>query len=151
MISLILPYPPTINTYYSTVAGRRVLSKKGKDYKSHVFFYKVKNHKEIECIDVKVKIDIALHVPDRRIRDIDNIIKPMLDSLVYGRYIKDDRQVCKLSVEKFDYDEDEKDYCTVTIEEMEEKEEKEFIEIQTEMKEKEKLKNRIDLHSQWYF
>lgn len=40
--------------------------------------------------DVEVSISIGIVAPDKRARDIDNLIKPILDVLVKAQIIKDD-------------------------------------------------------------
>lgn len=90
-----LPYPPSINSYYATVQGRRVLSKKGRDYKAAV--------KSIvgmvKPLTGLLSVSIALTPPDNRIRDVDGPIKSLLDSLTFAGVWQDDSQVKKLSVE----------------------------------------------------
>lgn len=48
----------------------------------------------------KVQVDIQFAPPDRKIRDIDNIVKPIFDSLSKCGLILDDKQVEKLTVER---------------------------------------------------
>lgn len=48
----------------------------------------------------KVQVDIQFAPPDRKIRDIDNIVKPIFDSLSKNGLILDDKQVEKLTVER---------------------------------------------------
>ncbi len=47
-------------------------------------------------------VAVALHLypPDRKRRDLDNVIKPVLDVLVLGGLLKDDLQVVELRVVK---------------------------------------------------
>lgn len=113
MIELELPYPPTINHYKRI--GRTVLTKTGKSYQQRVntdetklFYYEVwviiKNIKAIKQIpmpiDSTISLEVYLYPPDKRKRDIDNPIKPLLDSLVKGGFIKDDSQVSRLLIER---------------------------------------------------
>jgi crossover junction endodeoxyribonuclease RusA len=49
--------------------------------------------------DVPVKVRIVVHPPDRRRRDLDNVLKAILDSLEKSDVIEDDRQVRRLLVE----------------------------------------------------
>jgi crossover junction endodeoxyribonuclease RusA len=63
-----------------------------------------------KCDRLNIKID--LYPPDKRKRDIDNMLKPLLDSLQNAGIIFDDAQFDKLCVERhYDYD----GYITVTI------------------------------------
>lgn len=47
-----------------------------------------------------VQVDIQFAPPDRKTRDIDNIVKPIFDSLSKCGLILDDKQVEKLTVER---------------------------------------------------
>lgn len=116
-LTINLPYPPTVNTYYATVKGRRVLSKKGREYKISVL-HEILSLGDYKFRSGKILIHIKLYVPDRRKRDIDNAVKSLLDSIVYADLIKDDSLVFKLIVEKFDYDEENNNFCTVQISDM---------------------------------
>lgn len=95
MIMLSLPYPPSINSYYATVKGRRVLSKKGRNYKMAVKSI-VGMVKPLQGL---LAVSVMLTPPDNRIRDVDGPIKSLLDSLTFAGAWQDDSQVKKLSVE----------------------------------------------------
>ena len=45
----------------------------------------------------RVKLDIVANVPDRRRRDLDNILKSMLDALA-GHIYQDDSQIVDLRI-----------------------------------------------------
>jgi crossover junction endodeoxyribonuclease RusA len=49
--------------------------------------------------DIPIEIKINLYPPDRRIRDIDNSIKAVFDS-IKGHLFDDDSQVWKLTIER---------------------------------------------------
>jgi crossover junction endodeoxyribonuclease RusA len=92
-----LPYPPTINHYYY---GGRVLNAKARQYRQDVqaailasmggTVQATGNH--------NLSVEITLMAPDRRKRDIDNPVKPILDGLQYAGVIVDDSQVNRLTV-----------------------------------------------------
>lgn len=95
-----LPWPPSINNYYSVVHGRKVLSKRGRQYKKdavHLMMEQVigKN------LQGKVAINIHAHPPDNRKRDLDNILKPVLDSLTEYGVFPDDSVVDDLRIMRF--------------------------------------------------
>ncbi len=95
-----MPYPPSVNTYYSVVRGRKILSKKGRSYKieAMVCLYQQSVAKDREG---PYAICISVRPPDKRKRDIDNLIKPLLDSLVEYGAISDDSEVVDLRIQKF--------------------------------------------------
>ena len=99
MVNVRLPWPPTVNTYYAVVRGRKILSKKGRAFK--------KSAKESLMVQKcpkaqtgRIEVNIEASPPDRRKRDIDNLVKPILDALTdYGAW-EDDAQVDVLRVRR---------------------------------------------------
>jgi len=86
-MKLELPYPPSINHYYFTARnGMRLIGAKGKVYRDEVFYLcKGKGR-----VGGKVKVVLEVYPPDKRKRDLDNVEKGLLDSLVYANVIDDD-------------------------------------------------------------
>jgi len=95
-----MPYPPTVNTYYAVDRNRKILSRKGRSYKKEamVYLYEQAVPKGGEG---PYSIYIRVRPPDKRKRDIDNLIKPLLDSLVEYGAISDDSEVVDLRIQKF--------------------------------------------------
>ena len=96
MIELNFPYPPSVNTYWGFKGSRRFLTKKANDFKSIVNL----SSKMARFGADKVGIEILLHAPDRRRRDIDNICKPIFDALQAAGVFDDDSQVDQLMVSR---------------------------------------------------
>jgi crossover junction endodeoxyribonuclease RusA len=96
-MKITLPWPPTVNTYYSVVRGRKILSKKGREYNKYAL-QKIAKMKLGEPISSRVEVDIFLYPPDNRRRDIDNYLKAPLDSLTKAKIWEDDRQVKRLNI-----------------------------------------------------
>lgn len=97
-VPLILPWPPSVNSCWRLVGTRVLLSKKYRSYKriikSYALFWKRKP------LEGRLSIEIKVYPPDRRKRDLDNLIKGTLDSLQYARLFLDDSQIDKLSIER---------------------------------------------------
>lgn len=99
MIELSLPYPPSVNTYYRHItkgklAGRTLISEKGREYRETV-------KAQIGAVDAlrgRLALSIVLYPPDRRRRDIDNVLKALLDSLTHAGVWEDDSQIKSLSI-----------------------------------------------------
>lgn len=96
-IRLVLPYPPSMNTYWRRVGARTVLSKKGREYKALVG--RMLDLEHIEPLPGPLSLTILAFPPDERIRDMDNIQKALMDSLKGWAY-QDDSQVDCLGVER---------------------------------------------------
>jgi crossover junction endodeoxyribonuclease RusA len=96
VLTLTFPYPPSVNSYWLQSGKRRYISKRGVEFKTAV--------KEI-CTDLPsfgdqpIEISIVLYPRNKRLLDIDNVCKAILDSM-NGLLYTDDQQVWKLSVER---------------------------------------------------
>lgn len=98
MVELVLPYPPSVNDYWRWVSKtRRVVCKRGKDYQWATFIAS----REKPSFIGQVEIECDVYFPDNRDRDLDNLGKCILDSLVYSKVIVDDsrKYVKKLTFE----------------------------------------------------
>jgi crossover junction endodeoxyribonuclease RusA len=113
MIELILPWPPSVNHYKRI--GRTVITAKGKTFQSRVntdetnrFYYeawlRIRSWKAVNRKETPLHSTISLtmyaYPPDQRKRDVDNIIKPAVDSLVRGGLLQDDSQISRLLIER---------------------------------------------------
>ena len=99
MIELTLPLAPSVNAYYRYVGSRVLISKKGRAYRKEIAaIVAVSRLKRFG--DARLSIAITMHPPDRRRRDLDNVLKCLLDSLQHAGLFKDDSQIDKLSIER---------------------------------------------------
>lgn len=98
-LTLILPYPPSVNTYWNFHGHRRFLTAKANRFKADVGQeFRISAHSGFA--DQNVQVDVFLYPPDRRIRDIDNPIKPLLDSITQAGVWEDDSQVTKITIQR---------------------------------------------------
>lgn len=107
MIELTLPYPPSVNHYKRV--GRLTTTKNGKIYQPRVnssattrFYYevwmKVRGMKIEGLGEADIHLDLEVYPPDKKKRDIDNILKPTIDALMNSGLFKDDSQISRLVV-----------------------------------------------------
>jgi crossover junction endodeoxyribonuclease RusA len=102
-VVIIIPYPPSVNTYWRAVKGRVIISKRGREYRDAVY---TAINSAFESDDVedprpllgRLQVKITATMPDRRRRDIDNINKAALDALGYAGVFGDDEQIDDLHV-----------------------------------------------------
>ena len=95
MYQVTLPWPPTVNTFYSVNKGRKLISKKGRAYKKEAgYFLKAKG------LTGPIAVEIACNPPDKRKRDLDNILKPLLDVMTENGVYEDDSQINYLLIYK---------------------------------------------------
>jgi Holliday junction resolvase RusA-like endonuclease len=95
---IVLPFPPSVNTLYPIVRGRKILSKKGREYKQEV--KSILDGVDYDTLTGNIDMCISLILPDRRRRDIDNYNKALLDCLTEQQVYKDDSQIVYLTIRK---------------------------------------------------
>lgn len=99
MISITLPYPPTVNKMWRNVQGRTLLSADGRKYRKAV---------ADECMALgspamgneRLEVLVRVCPPDRRRRDLDNVLKGPLDALEKAGVYEDDSQIDRLMLER---------------------------------------------------
>ena len=97
-----LPWPPTANRYWRNVAGRMVLSRDGRRYREAVAGL-VWRHLQQEGGGIgfgesDLEVTIEAYPPDRRRRDLDNILKALIDALESVDLFHDDSQIAVISI-----------------------------------------------------
>ena len=97
MLSIELPWPPSINHYWRHTKNGHYISDEGKDYRKLVFYY-CQKHKQKFDKDARLAVHIEAHPPDRRKRDLDNVLKSLLDALQHAGVYEDDSQIDHLSI-----------------------------------------------------
>ena len=99
MIILDLPYPPSINNYWMTSGHRRYISKRGMEFRAAVWAYCLE-WKVRKLGDQAVMVHIVLRPRSKKLMDIDNCAKAILDSLEHAGIITSDVQVERLVIER---------------------------------------------------
>ena len=94
--TLILPWPPSVNTYWRQFRGRAILSKAGRQYRDVAVAAARAQH----VPTLKGRLSVTLHVmpPDKRRRDLDNLPKGVLDALTHAEVYEDDSQIDDLHI-----------------------------------------------------
>lgn len=100
MMEVSLPYPPSVNNYWRHVGPRVLISRQGRAFRERV--RSVLAMARVKPLDGSLRVVIALYPPDNRRRDVDNVMKALLDALEHGGAYHDDSQIVKLEVEKRD-------------------------------------------------
>lgn len=96
-LKILLPYPPSVNTYWGFHGSRRFLTPKATAFKKEVADAFVAC-KQQGFGDARLFVTLRLNPPDKRQRDIDNVVKSTLDALVQAGVFNDDSQVDGLLV-----------------------------------------------------
>jgi len=96
-----LPWPPSTNTYWrhptrGALAGRHLISEAGRQYRATVQQQLVTTFNK--PITGRLGIEIKASPPDNRRRDLDNILKALLDSITHAGVIEDDSQFDAIAI-----------------------------------------------------
>ena len=106
MIHLTLPWPPSVNNYWTpnVVHGRFIgmrLTPRAKVYRSAANCAVIATlGGEPTKIIRQVRVDIEMRAPDKRKRDLDNHLKATLDGLTHAGVWADDSQIDELTVRR---------------------------------------------------
>ncbi|GIW56169.1 MAG: hypothetical protein KatS3mg082_2706 [Nitrospiraceae bacterium] len=98
MLTVELPYPPSINHYWRRVGTRTLISRTGRRFRRQVMA--ILAGEGVEPLAGPLAVDIELYPPDRRRRDVDNCLKSVLDALETAGAYHDDCQVVRLAIAK---------------------------------------------------
>lgn len=103
MLTLTLPFPPTINNYWRSPPGQHVmLSREGRAYRTTVaeavMLQRVKRRPEI--FDARLSVRVEAYPPRHGRRDLDNLLKALLDAMQHANIYQDDSQIDYLAIER---------------------------------------------------
>jgi len=96
---LYLSWSPTVNNYYSHTRRGIYISKRGKAYLNTVIS-DVREQAPDVYIDYKISLTVYMFPPDRRVRDLDNYLKAMQDSVTKSGFWEDDSLIDQLFVKR---------------------------------------------------
>lgn len=97
VIDLTLPFPPSVNRYWRNVSGKTLISEQGRAYRKHVSA-SVYAQRPPLGLTQRLAVDIVALMPDRRRRDLDNLLKATLDALQHAGVYEDDSQIDDLRI-----------------------------------------------------
>jgi crossover junction endodeoxyribonuclease RusA len=98
MIELTLPWPPSVNSYWRTYQGRMIISEAGRKYRVAVAEQVLMQNRGKKNTVGPVKVVIEAYRPDKRRRDLDNLLKAVLDSLGHAGIYVDDSLIVDLRI-----------------------------------------------------
>ena len=90
-----LPWPPSVNRYYRHVGPRVLLSSEGRNYRMMCV-----SRLGGTCPKLSGRLMLSgdFYPPDARRRDLDNLLKCTLDSLVHAGLLEDDSQIKHIDI-----------------------------------------------------
>lgn len=99
MIHVVLDWPPTGNHCYTVARGRKILATKGRRYRDATIA-RIIEQAQGQSVQGRLRVIILVSPPDRRARDLDNLIKLPLDCLQKAGVIVNDAHIDDLSVKR---------------------------------------------------
>lgn len=99
VVTLTLPWPPSVNTYWRRRGPRYFVSAAGVEFREAV---RAITLGRVRRIDGPVILRLRAEPPDNRRRDLDNVMKALLDGLQHGGVYADDSQVKRIEAEMFE-------------------------------------------------
>lgn len=110
-IQLLLPYPPSVNHYWGQSGKHRFIGKKGVEFRQAVA--EACLDANVTALDGPLCVHVALFPPDKRKRDIDNVLKPLLDACEHAGCFENDNQIAELHIIRQEVKKD--GACTILI------------------------------------
>lgn len=80
------------------LAGRHLISESGRQFRTDAIAAVCEQGRPVQPLSCRVRVEVAAYPPDRRRRDLDNLLKPLLDSLVHADVIRDDSLIDDLRI-----------------------------------------------------
>ena len=103
-LELVLPWPPSVNHIWRQRRARRgapLLSAEAREYKRRVGALGLLHPRWHARGPVTVALELL--PPDRRRRDLDNVLKLVFDALQWAGFYGDDAQIDRLSVQRLGF------------------------------------------------
>jgi crossover junction endodeoxyribonuclease RusA len=97
MIEFTLPWPPSVNTYWRNFDGRMIISARGREYRE-IVGDQMTLQKMVKRFANPLRVEIEAFRPDKRRRDLDNLLKATLDGLAHAGVYEDDSQIVDLRI-----------------------------------------------------
>ena len=92
-----LPFPPSVNHYWRRVGNKTLISERGRTFRKDVCTLVLASGLRTPFAE-GVSLRMEVIAPDRRRRDLDNLLKAPLDALQHAGVYHDDTQIEELSV-----------------------------------------------------
>jgi crossover junction endodeoxyribonuclease RusA len=105
MIHVTLPFPPSVNTYWRMVQvngkPRMLISARGRAYAATVARWVQDQAPGLRFTHFeRLGLHMTVHAPDKRARDLDNLLKASLDALQKAGVFESDSQIDRLFIER---------------------------------------------------
>lgn len=93
-VSLVLPFPPSVNACWRNINGKTLISAKGRAFRANAMAAIYEQlRKRPKAITEHVSVIVKMYPPSKRRMDIDNYLKAPFDALTHAGIWSDDAQV----------------------------------------------------------
>ena len=92
----VLAVPPSVNHYGRQVGSRRMISRPGRAYRQQLVHDVQRSG--LRALTGPIRIEVIATRPDRRRRDVENLLKSLLDALDHADVYDDDSQIHDLRI-----------------------------------------------------
>lgn len=102
MLNFRLPWPPSVNDYWGVSTAHKTkkqiwyVKPAGKAFRDECYYIA----RQKTALDGKLELRVVAFPPDKRRRDLDNLLKATCDALEYANVVGDDYQFCKKTIER---------------------------------------------------
>lgn len=96
---LTLPFPPSVNHYWYHAKGRHFIRERGIRYRAAVVA-EIRAQRLATGFSGNIAVSLTVRPPDRRKRDLDNLLKAPLDALQYAGIYQDDNQITDIRIRR---------------------------------------------------
>jgi len=93
-----LPYPPSVNHYWRRLRNLTLISREGRRFRARV--QAILAAQRATPMQGNLGVTIYVYPPDGRRRDLDNVLKALLDALEKGGAYENDNQIAELAVNR---------------------------------------------------
>lgn len=103
-----LPWPPSVNHYWKHFRNRAIIGEAGMRYRNQVWAAVHRSRtsrtepQRLQFGTLRLSVILNCYPPDKRVRDLDNLPKAVLDSLSKARVWTDDSQIDILTTVRMD-------------------------------------------------
>ena len=88
-----IAWPPSVNRYYRHVGPKVLISREGRRYREGLC---ARLRGRVQTMHGAIRMTAEFFPPDRRRRDLDNLLKCTPDSLMAAGAFKDDSQISEM-------------------------------------------------------
>ena len=100
MTTITLPWAPSVNHYWRHFRGRTLISREGRTYREDVWALLGGGGPRKPPMGGRIALCMDAFPPDRRARDLDNLLKASADALQHAGIYEDDSQIDLLLIRR---------------------------------------------------